>query len=65
MLRPIEEIEPEQEIETTRYIVKEGDTLSNIAREYLTDSEVILKLNRITDPNHIWVGQKLKVPAID
>lgn len=50
-------------LETETYVVQSGDTVLRISREYNTSKEVILELNGLDDPNHIWVGQKLKVPA--
>lgn len=44
----------------TAYIVKSGDTLSQIAEEYKTTVEEIVKKNNIADPNLIHVGQKIE-----
>ena len=51
------------------YVVKAGDTLSKIARQFYGDpSEYprIFEANRdqLSDPNKIQVGQKLKIPGI-
>lgn len=43
------------------YIVKEGDTLSSIARQYSTTIANLVKLNDISDPDYIVVGQKIVV----
>ena len=44
------------------YIVKEGDTLWNIAKKYKTSIEKLLKANpEITDPDNIVEGQKIFV----
>ena len=44
------------------YIVQAGDTLSGIAKKFNTTVDNLLKLNpQITDPNKIYVGQKIKV----
>jgi hypothetical protein len=51
---------------TRSYTVKRGDTLGSIAARLLHSStkwHEIAKLNGIRDPNHIKVGQKLKIPA--
>lgn len=46
------------------YIVKRGDTLRKIAARFDTTVDVLLKLNpSIKDPNKIYVGQKLTLPA--
>jgi nucleoid-associated protein YgaU len=49
------------------HIVKKGDTLSKIAREYYGDAKLypqIFDANRdiLTDPNKIQIGQKLRIP---
>ena len=41
------------------YIVKKGDTLSSIAKKYGTTYQKIAKDNGISNPNKIYVGQKL------
>lgn len=43
------------------YVVKAGDTLSSIAAKYGTTYQKIAKLNGISNPNRIYVGQKLRV----
>jgi len=44
------------------YTVKPGDTLSGIASRYHTTVTAIAKLNNITDPSKLRVGQVLKIP---
>ncbi|MDF2400078.1 T6SS effector BTH_I2691 family protein [Aeromonas sp. 5HA1] len=44
------------------YLVKQGDTLGDIARRNNTTVDAIAKLNGITDPNKIDSGQILKLP---
>lgn len=46
---------------TEYYIVKKGDTLSGIAKQYQTSVSAIVKLNKIANPNKIYVGQKIRV----
>ena len=43
------------------YTVKAGDTLSGIAAKFGTTYQKIAQLNGISDPNKIYVGQKLKI----
>ena len=43
------------------YTVKKGDTLSGIAKKYGTTVHQLVQANRISNPNKIYVGQKLKV----
>lgn len=52
---------------TQWYVVKKGDTLSKIAKEFYGDASLypkIFEANRdiLTDPNLIKVGQKLRIP---
>ena len=44
------------------YKVKKGDTLSYIASEYNTTVYDLLKLNKIENPNLIFIGEKIIVP---
>jgi LysM repeat protein len=44
------------------YRVKSGDTLSEIAAAHGTTWQEIARLNGITDPKRIHVGQVLKLP---
>lgn len=43
----------------TKYIVKKGDTLSQIAKDNGTTVAKLVELNHITNPNYIVVGQEL------
>jgi len=45
------------------YIVKYGDTLSKIAREYNTTVNAIATANNIRNVNLIYVGQRLVIPT--
>ncbi|ODN29740.1 3D domain-containing protein [Fervidobacterium thailandense] len=47
------------------YIVKSGDTLSQIARAYKTTVDNLARINGITDPSKINVGQVIKIPVED
>lgn len=47
----------------TVYTVKRGDTLSAIARKYGTTYKVLAAYNGISNPNVIYVGQKIKIPG--
>lgn len=44
----------------TYYTVKSGDTLSEIARKYGTTVSKLTSLNGISNPNKIYVGQKIR-----
>lgn len=43
------------------YTVKSGDTLSGIAAKYGTTYQAIAALNGISNPNVIYVGQRIRV----
>lgn len=43
------------------YVVKSGDNLTKIARQFNTTVGKLAKVNSISDPNKIYVGQKLKI----
>ena len=43
------------------YVVKRGDTLSCIASKYGTTYQHLAQINGITNPNRIYVGQKIMV----
>ena len=49
-------------MEFDTYVVKPGDTLSSVARTHNTTNEMLMRINNITNPNHVFVGQRLKVP---
>lgn len=45
------------------YVVKSGDTLGRIAQQFSTTVQNLIQLNNITNPNLLYIGQILKVPA--
>jgi LysM repeat protein len=45
------------------YTVTRGETLSLIARNHGMTTADLMRLNGISDANHIWVGQQLRVSA--
>jgi LysM repeat protein len=45
------------------YIVQTGDTLAAIARRFNTTITALMQANAITNPNYIYVGQRLVIPA--
>lgn len=47
----------------TYYTVQPGDTLSKIALRYGTTVSAIMSANGLTNANHIYSGQKLKIPS--
>ncbi|WEG14171.1 DUF1906 domain-containing protein [Pullulanibacillus sp. KACC 23026] len=46
------------------YIIKPGDTLSQIAANHDTSVDHLVSVNKIKDPNTIFAGHKIKVPAV-
>jgi len=45
------------------HIVRRGETLSSIARSYGVDMWTLARFNGITNPNLVYVGQRLLIPA--
>jgi murein DD-endopeptidase MepM/ murein hydrolase activator NlpD len=45
------------------YIVQRGDTLSAIARRFGTTTQTLARLNGISNPNRVEVGQKIILPG--
>lgn len=43
------------------YTVKHGDTLTSIASKYGTSYTKLAQMNNISDPNKIYIGQKIRV----
>lgn len=48
---------------TTSYTVVAGDTLSAIAQRFKVSMATLVALNGLANPNLIFVGQVLKIPA--
>ena len=45
------------------YTVAPGDTLAKIAKKFGTKADTLAKLNSISDPKKLKIGQKLQVPG--
>lgn len=45
---------------TKEYVVKQGDTLTSIAKRFKLNTARLIKINNIKDANKLTVGQKLK-----
>ncbi|WP_122638594.1 LysM peptidoglycan-binding domain-containing protein [Romboutsia sp. Marseille-P6047] len=45
------------------YVVQRGDTLSGIAQRFDTTVDELVKLNDISNPNLIYIGEILKIPT--
>ena len=50
---------------TSEYVVQAGDNMGSIAERYDTTVAAILAANGLSDPDFIYVGQKLIIPAGD
>lgn len=44
------------------YVVQPGDLLANVASDWGVDMDELMALNGISNPDHIEVGQELKIP---
>ncbi|HIJ73851.1 MAG TPA: LysM peptidoglycan-binding domain-containing protein [Candidatus Hydrogenedentes bacterium] len=49
-------------METAPYTVRPGDTLLGIAARHGATRDRVMALNGLSDPDHIRVGQVLRVP---
>lgn len=48
---------------TTEYTIVKGDNPYEIAKRFHVSYDSLMKLNNITDPRKIQIGQKLQIPA--
>ena len=46
------------------HTVRKGDTLYSIAKRYNVNAKEMVSLNRLNDPGHLKVGQRLKIPQL-
>lgn len=46
------------------YSVKRGDTLKAIANKYKTSLELLIRFNRLSNPNHLEIGQVILIPKL-
>lgn len=56
---PVTPTEPSKPVTQNTYTVQSGDTLSGIAAKYGVSVSQLTSWNNISDPNKIYVGQKL------
>lgn len=57
----VDRIMSQKKITPTYYKVKSGDTLTKIASMFGTSVAKLVSLNKIKDPNKIYVGQQIRV----
>ncbi len=48
---------------TETYIVRKGDTISQLAVDYDTTTAELVRMNNLSNPDVLYVGQELVVPA--
>ncbi len=49
---------------TTPYTIRAGDTLFELAREYNTTVDAILRANPGLDPGNLQIGQRICIPSL-
>jgi LysM repeat protein len=65
---PITVTKSEIQYITTGYVVKRGDTLWSIAKDFYNDPQLFTKIaeeNGIKNPNKLKIGQVLKIPGFE
>jgi LysM repeat protein len=62
-IRPATSAAPAAQANPQTYTVKSGDTLSRIAQRQGTSVKALVQLNGIANPDLIFPGQRLKLPA--
>jgi lipoprotein-anchoring transpeptidase ErfK/SrfK len=58
-----EPVQNEYTGQTTIHVVEQGQELGLIAREYAVDMQDIVEMNDLTNPDLLYVGQELIIPA--
>jgi LasA protease len=53
---------PAARTQEEQYTVQIGDSLAGIAQRFLISADQIVKVNNLSDPNHVEVGQQLVIP---
>ncbi len=56
-------VAPVANAQTSEYTVQRGDSLSSIAAKYGLSLDALQQANRLANPNLLFVGQKLLIPA--
>ncbi|GHT84751.1 peptidoglycan-binding protein LysM [Spirochaetia bacterium] len=47
----------------TIHVIRKGDTIYSLAGNYGVSQQEILNLNGISDPNRIFIGQRIRIPG--
>ncbi|HPO50542.1 MAG TPA: transglycosylase SLT domain-containing protein, partial [Spirochaetota bacterium] len=62
LLENYEELKKDASLCYVPYYIKQGDTLSEIALRYGISTAFLLKINRVTNANRLFPGQKIYIP---
>ncbi len=54
---------PTPRLETKQHVVQRGEWLDTIARDYGVSPEMLINANQLSNPNLLYVGQQLTIPA--
>lgn len=60
---PIPTPAPQPQVSEQTYTIVKGDTLSSIGKKFGVDYKTIASYNNISNPNVIYIGQVIKIPA--
>lgn len=58
---PASSLQSEPELADAIYVVQQGDSLAQIAKQYGMSVEEAMRLNGLPNPNFVWAGQRLRV----
>jgi lysozyme len=56
-------IAPVSQSNSESYIVQKGDILSRLASDFNTTTKTLISMNNLSNPDVLYVGQELRVPA--
>lgn len=62
-VKPVKPVKPEPAVSEIIYTVRKGDWLSKIAPKYGLTWQELAAYNSLSNPDHIVVGQKLRIPV--
>ena len=58
-------VPPEERLTYVRHVIKKGETLGSIAKKYGVSVSSIQKVNKISNPNRISLGQVIMIPSTE